>query len=792
MTQKEKIQAEIISNDTFLARTDFRCAISELDGQIKLNSADADYLDYLVAISSGILSGMVDVLWCGDFDLKKGREISEKQVKDFVVNVAKKLGCKKDDISSAVEYLERYHIPSDGNTAELGGGLQHHLRDFGHHPTIVGLVFSLLTQFTGMSYGTDTNGNFIIVPVPESSKAFIGKDVPEKIFNGTIVWFFHLVSDMAGSKATAALNGGTGIPGPILSLAKELSVLPPFNKIQIQDKSLSLFLSKLFNGTLFAKYDENHKIIKETVVRFDLRSELGVIVELGKQSVPVIINECIVRAFYFVRQLKQELKSIVITCLDDFSLIDWRSVVPTKNPTLLRMLTVSSTVLTTVDIAEAIVKEKYWVAINYVGVGRFAVAVGQETASALKVRDLKRIKGAYEKIALYIHIATDENINERFGESSAMEKMSLNLEQTEILYNLEYQKTLNDISKTSAVVNKEKIISRKREWLEEWKKYIETGFPSFMNLEDAKITWYTKEELIAQVENNDPQQPWFRLVLLEAMLFEPYFVISFEKDKKGNIVPAKKYMILSKPIKCYQQTDADIFLDTLFTGIYYEKGYIKRLRKSYGKVTSELGKALKSTLQGVAVATLITVLAILSAGTFAPAIAVALVGTSFPGLSGAALTSACLAYVGGGAISAGGLGMAGGTMIIVGGGTALGLTAGAGAGGAVSAASLMGEKDTILQSAKLMVAIREIFLNDEKDLDFSNTVYEQYYRNVEEVEKEIAELKVKEKVADKKEKKELNSKIKCAEQSAKVMAVALQSMKKYISSFEIGMDAEGK
>ena len=86
---------------------------------------------------------------------------------------------------------------------------------------------------------------------------FIGKDIPDKLFKGTIIWFFHLVSDMAGSSITAGISGGTGIPGPILSLAKELSVLPIFQKINIGDKNLSIFLSKVFNGTLFAKYDLN-------------------------------------------------------------------------------------------------------------------------------------------------------------------------------------------------------------------------------------------------------------------------------------------------------------------------------------------------------------------------------------------------------------------------------------------------------------------------------------------------------------------------------------------------------
>ena len=102
-------------------------------------------------------------------------------------------------------------LPSDGNTPDFGGGLRHHLCDFGHHPTIIGLIFSLLTQFTGMSYGTDTNGIFKVVPVTDKSKEFIGRDIPDKLFKGAVVWFFHLVSDMAGSSSTAGFTGGTGI-----------------------------------------------------------------------------------------------------------------------------------------------------------------------------------------------------------------------------------------------------------------------------------------------------------------------------------------------------------------------------------------------------------------------------------------------------------------------------------------------------------------------------------------------------------------------------------------------------
>lgn len=45
-------------------------------------------------------------------------------------------------------------------------------------------------------------------------------------------------------------------------------------------------------------------------------------------------------------------------------------------------------------------------------------------------------------------------------------------------------------------------------------------------------------------------------------------------------------------------------------------------------------------------------------------------------------------------------------------------------GGAVREAGLLGKKDTILQSAKLMVYVREIFINDEHYIEYSNTIYE--------------------------------------------------------------------
>lgn len=217
---------------------------------------------------------------------------------------------------------------------------------------------------------------------------------------------------------------------------------------------------------------------------------------------------------------------------------------------------------------------------------------------------------------------------------------------------------------------------------------------------------------------------------------------------------------------------------------------MKRLRKSYDKRMRELSEVLKTVLASLTITAVIAIITVASAGAFAGPIAVALVGSNFAGLSGAALTSACLAYLGGGAIAAGGAGMLGGTIAIVGGGAALGIGVGAGVGGAVGSAGLVGKKNTIMQSAKLLTSVREIFLNDEHDIEFSNSVYEQYLQNITEIEKGLVELRLKMDVAKGKEKKEIAETIKKAEESVEVMKVARKNMLRFNSSFAEGLQTQ--
>lgn len=408
-----EISIEILNESNLLAAKNETSAALD-QALIKVNQEldsfvnHADKMDYAFAVASGLCAGIVDFLFVGEFSLENAHSWGSEKTEKFVVKIAKSQGYKGDDVKEAIVYLAEktehkdnriqkgFHLATDSNTNDFGGGKQHHLRDFAHHASITGLAFSMLTQFTKKSYGTDTTGRFIVVDVGDA--AFIGKDIPQKFLFGTVYWFFHMVSDVAGSGDPS--SEGTGIPGPLLSIAKILASTPLF-KNQLNDKEyreLSVFISKLFNGTLLGNRDENGRIIP---LRFDFRTELGVLHEIGKQTVPVILNEVLVRCFYFLRRLVAEIKDKQISSLEDMKRVEWQSVKPFGNRTIDRMMTVSTMTFTIADTADAAVRAavesggnwaifagRFVTRFNYVGAGRAAVAIVKEISNERKEAQL--------------------------------------------------------------------------------------------------------------------------------------------------------------------------------------------------------------------------------------------------------------------------------------------------------------------------------------------------------------------------------------------------------------------
>ncbi len=361
----------------------------------------ADKADYELAVASGILAGLVDRLFVGEFSLDYANQWGNEQAEKFVVKIANYQSYTGKEIAGAVRYLEnQFPIAADKATNDFGGGYYHHLRDFSHHPTPVGLACSIITQFTGKVYGTDVAGVCKCMSLNEDGLALIGKSFPEKIMFGTVNWVFHMASDVVGASGSVMKDSfGTGLPGPLVSLLKELSSTSLFKKQDAKGyKEFSVYISKLFNGTLLGERDANGKLIP---LKFDLRTEMGAAMQIGKQAIPVIINECIVRALFLLRRLIQELSREDIRNWSDVDKINWESIIPFRNRTVDRMLTIASMTFTVADTADAAIHAAIesggnWVLFsgrfaarfNYVGAGRAALSIVREVSNEKKEAQL--------------------------------------------------------------------------------------------------------------------------------------------------------------------------------------------------------------------------------------------------------------------------------------------------------------------------------------------------------------------------------------------------------------------
>ena len=358
--------------------------------------------DVLVAVGSGALTGTIDSVFIKNIDLREAHKWGNEEAKKFVVGFAGSRGIKHNDFADTVRELEkRYPMAGDRLTGKFGGGNHHHLRDFSHHPTPMGLFFSLLMQFTGKGYGTDVSGNFQSYKI----EGWEPQTFYESLSKGTILWAFHLISDMAGSSSSLEVGKeGTGIPGPMLSALKMISSCPGIKAVfgkkegsapDVNRYDFSEACTDLFLGKTFLLRDENGKIIKESLIPFDLRTELGIINESlkTKQYIPIVLNEIIVSVFFFISRIYEEIKTKGITSISDTTSIDFKRCLPWNKDVFRHMRMIAAVTFSTIDIsvagARAYIKNKdnkagfaldFIQGINVWGLGDLALASNSEAA----------------------------------------------------------------------------------------------------------------------------------------------------------------------------------------------------------------------------------------------------------------------------------------------------------------------------------------------------------------------------------------------------------------------------
>lgn len=95
----EEIHTELEENQTNL---------EALKVDIDNNTSHADKTDCIIAACCGVMAGLIDIFFVGEFNFRDAKAWSNEKVNRFVENIAKKTGYKGEGrLKGAIEHLEK-------------------------------------------------------------------------------------------------------------------------------------------------------------------------------------------------------------------------------------------------------------------------------------------------------------------------------------------------------------------------------------------------------------------------------------------------------------------------------------------------------------------------------------------------------------------------------------------------------------------------------------------------------------------------------------------------------------
>lgn len=388
-----------------------------------LEKANCDKYDYMIAAFCGAVCGIID-----SFFVKMPSSIKEdnsalgkwtdKQADNFIEHLSKGLwnkdSKKRDEIinmfkehkitreqrdnllkeagipynqniekapislQQCIQYLEKKfgvnydassaaYLESDGKLKGMRP-LNHHIMSLGHLPSIIGMIFSILDQFTGKASFID-NGKLIrLVPIENKNSIdkfeLRGNNFATKLICGFSNWLGHLCSDLVGSNTTrkeGSTGRGTGLPLPLTEILQLCSFKVPDgngDNMTISDLTIKVFE----NG-----YD----------VRF-----------AAATAIPVVLNEFLIRLFWSLKSRFYHKRT-------------WKESIPFgKHPELRRMLLVGHGVLCTIDLADA--------AIRSVDMITFIMHLNVAAWTRITISGLQEVRALYKQNVIDIDVLDDD------------------------------------------------------------------------------------------------------------------------------------------------------------------------------------------------------------------------------------------------------------------------------------------------------------------------------------------------------------------------------------------------
>ena len=413
--ERYRMENEILAAEIYLHPVNLKAATAEIDAKLnevenalKSYTCTASMLDYSVAVISGIIAGAVDIFITGETPVFRKDQPS---IKNQLTDIAKK-------ILNQNRQNEKAAKPLVHAAAEAGfPAMIPQLESFAARPSVPGLLAAVLVQMGRGGMLKEKNNQLQILP-----DGITKGDGIILVTTAAIVGILKWLSNISSGSGDGSSDSGFEMLNKLRSLIRTVPAFPKVvNAIEKWQRQLpneikngkkdtdnsmgtEIVFSSFFMmlGSVPALSNTNlHKVTE--AIRNGKRiglNEVPIVQAFTRQAFPVLINEIIVRTFFFASRLARELQAH-----DDIDNMDWGRVLPFGNRDIDRLLALSAMTLSVADTADAAMRAaidscgntllfatRFVTRFNFVAAGRAAFAVVKEISNENAEKELLHTK----------------------------------------------------------------------------------------------------------------------------------------------------------------------------------------------------------------------------------------------------------------------------------------------------------------------------------------------------------------------------------------------------------------
>lgn len=442
-----------------------------------------------------------------------------------------------------IKDFNRLHVPFAG---VLGSEIELSIR-----PALSGLFFSILSQFTGMIYYADSEGEVWDHPVPDYYVT--GDSLEDRILLGIMYWIFYLCQTTArgGSDCLQAGNIPCELRKLIVDLAAAFECA--------QTPAAFIEAEEQYSGWLGDMIGRIRKDGSEGMELFNLlRDKMDL---LCRDLFPVVLNNCLVRAFHLFSAVRTQKEQGTFSSFRDLFSLDFEKISSDDRRILSAMCLISAGIFAAAEIGRETLliffssKEKpkkkaggdYLLSVDIAGIGSFTLpgytdcrsnagkdpAAGERKGNSGNDVPVPVTRAAVpasvtgedgQPLEIYMFRAGSCFPGKEIPE--ILYEVMFDPRQLRLARSLESLLVRYDISDTEP----EKEIALKKKWLRDWES-IAAGTvkeePDQYLIRDEKALF---EEIRGLSEDEQNKSLLYRLIL-ELEAFDPYCAIGSRSDK---------------------------------------------------------------------------------------------------------------------------------------------------------------------------------------------------------------------------------------------------------------------